>query len=287
MKKILITGAAGATGKMLYRFLLTKEPESQLLTTDLVPFDESENHTILSFQDTENLHQYLQTHQPQTIYHLVGTFTNIYAIDYESNVQTTQHLLETLLKIDFKGRVLLVGSAAEYGWVKPEDNPIKENQTPQPISNYGLTKTFQSQMMHYYVRLHEMDIVMARTFNILAEKMSEKLLIGRLEKLINEYQQNQIETIVLGNLQSTRDYMPVQEVVEAYWLIMQKAEKGSTINVGSGKPIRIYDLVVQILAQNNISIAALQENKNLIKPNQWDIPEIYADTSQLEALRRK
>ena len=104
--------------------------------------------------------------------HLAGSFTNDYELDYAANVLSTKNILDALLSSECKARILLIGSAAEYGAIDEEENPIAETHPLKPISIYGLTKVLQTQLMDYYYRMHQINIVMARTFNILGSRGS-------------------------------------------------------------------------------------------------------------------
>ena len=59
----------------------------------------------------------LRTIRPDQIYNVAGTITNNYNECYASNVIITKNLLDVMVSMESKGRLLLVGSAAEYGLV--------------------------------------------------------------------------------------------------------------------------------------------------------------------------
>jgi len=64
---------------------------------------------------------------PEKIYHLVGSFSNDYAADYPTNVLSSKNIFDGLLKHHAAARILLIGSAAEYGLIGSGDNPVSEN----------------------------------------------------------------------------------------------------------------------------------------------------------------
>jgi GDP-4-dehydro-6-deoxy-D-mannose reductase len=224
--------------------------------------------------------------KPDQIYHLAGSFTQKYEIDYPVNAASTRNILEGLLRLELQTRVLLVGSAAEYGAVRPEDNPVRETQPLNPLSVYGLTKVFQTYLMSYYCSLHQMDIVMARTFNLLGIGLSPALFVGKLYEQIKAYKKGDISVIQLGNLDNYRDYLPVEKAVEKYVKIMDCGTKGDIYHVASGRPVQVRALLTRILEDQQVPMKAVSEN---VQANQskYDVPTIYADISKLNALGRR
>jgi GDP-4-dehydro-6-deoxy-D-mannose reductase len=213
----------------------------------------------------------------------VGSFNNDYDIDYRVNVLSTKNLLDTCLKLNLKCRILLIGSSAEYGIVTEKDNPVREDHPLSPVSIYGLTKSYQTHLMQYYHNVHNMDIVMARTFNIMGKGISNKLFIGRLYEQLDEYKRGNISEILMGNLQNKRDYIDIKKAVRDYRLIMEYGLSGEVYNVGSGKSIKIYDLLDKILKDNKLSMNIVKERPTE-KLNKLDIKDIYADISKLSSL---
>lgn len=279
----LITGASGFSASRLIS-VLSHETELQLFYADLYG-KEAKDWYSCDMTDYAAVHQLLDTIRPRQIYHLVGSFSNNYDIDYQVNVISTKNLLDSCLKLNLDCRILLIGSSAEYGVVSGKDNPVKEDHPLMPVSIYGLTKTYQTHLMQYYCSVHNVDIVMSRPFNIMGKGISNKLFIGRLYEQIDEYKKGKISKIILGNLQNKRDYIDINEAVKDYKLIMDYGKSGDIYNVGSGKSIRIYELLLKILNDNNVSMHVIEErtSDNL---NKMDIKDIYADTRKIDELRK-
>ena len=66
---------------------------------------------------------------------------------------STKNIFDSIREINVKARVLLVGSAAEYGRIEEADNPVSEAHPLRPISIYGLTKVMQTTLMAYLRRV--------------------------------------------------------------------------------------------------------------------------------------
>lgn len=264
--RILITGANGFTGKHLKNHLLDR---AELFCIDV------EDCNLTQPIQVEKL---LKNIKPDQIYHLAGSFTNDYSVDYANNVLATKNLLDTVHQLKFCCRILLIGSAAEYGI--PKKNPIHEESDLNPVSIYGMTKVFQTHLMKFYVAAFDLDIVMARTFNLFGKGISNRLFAGRVYEQIEQLKKGLIEKIQLGDLSSERDYIEGEKAVSHYETIMNRGQKGGIYNVGSGKPIKIKDLLTRILKEHDLDLNCVIENRTA----KSTVSEIYSDIGKLIAL---
>lgn len=272
--KILITGANGFSAKELINEL-KKINDNDLFLSDIQKKSWLSNYfqcDLSSFKDTFNL---IAKICPNQIYHLAGSCTNIYKNDYDSNVLTSKNILDSILKIDTKIRILLIGSAAEYG--KTQSGYISEKTLLNPISIYGLTKSFQTQLMKYYYNNYKLNVVMVRPFNLYGKNAPVHLLIGNLFHQISQYKLGKINKIILGNLTAERDYIGIKDAVKDYIVIMEKGKNNQIYNIGTGNTIKIRDLVNKVFLQESISADVLEENNsssNMIKKSIANISKI-------------
>ncbi len=279
--RVLITGASGFTARHLVK-LLSDEPRQELYLTgrmtkggnDIYACDLTEPGSALTL---------VKRVKPQQIYHLAGSFSNEYETDYKTNVVATKNLLEAIVNLKLDCRVLLVGSAAEYGYVNARDNPINENHPLRPITIYGLTKAYQSKLMHFYHWAHSLDLVMARTFNLLGKGMSERLFVGHVDAQIGQLIRGERTKIVVGNLHSRRDYINVTDAVTHYRTIINQGSAGEIYNVGSGKPIKMLELLATILGQVGLGMEVVEQIGQAAATRN-DVPEVFADISKLRQL---
>ena len=282
--KVLITGSSGFTGTHLVKYL----QRNSELKISCVTRNKQQDNTgfICELTDCESVENLIQEIKPDRIYHLAGSFTNDYSVDYANNVISTKNILDSLLKSKISCRVLLIGSAAEYGLIKEQDNPVSEDYPFNPASIYGLTKVYQTHLMQFYCQVYDMDIVMARTFNLLGKNISRQLFIGRVYQQIEEYKSGKIDKIILGDLESKRDYIDVQEAVKYYETIMAYGKMGEIYNVGSGNSVRLYDILKAILLEYDLTIDIVETRlKNYA--NKINVNDIFSDLSKVNLLRQK
>lgn len=279
--KILVTGAAGSSAVSLIP-LLAADSVNELVLTDVVSV-ESPAWQFCDLTDNGAVNSLLESVRPRQIYHLAGSFSNDYETDYRINVLAAKNLMDGCLKLHLECRILLVGSAAEYGIIAEEDNPVRECQMLHPVSIYGVTKAMQTHLMQYYNSVHNLDLVMARTFNLLGKNMSSRLFIGRLYDQIDKYKAGNIRQITLGNLDNKRDYLSIDAAVGNYRKIMAYGVSGEIYNVGSGASITIRELLWNILEVNGLSMDCVEATLPSIT-SKLDIPDIYADIGKLASL---
>lgn len=281
-KKILIIGAGSATACSFIKKYISDANDyffcDMSKATDSMI---SGSWCQIDLSNTEEVYKIIKEIKPDLIYNFAGTFSNDYDLDYSANVLLPKSILDSIIKLEYKTRVLLIGSSAEYGCVEESDNPVNEDHKLNPVSVYGLTKVFQTKMMRFYFEKFNVNVVMARTFNLLSKNMSEKLFVGRVYRLIEEYKSNKIDFITLGNLQNKRDYIDTEKAVEMYKKIMDKGVAGEIYNVGSGNSIKIEDLLKNILLQNDLSMDIVKTEHF---DNRFDIKNIYADISKVKIL---
>jgi nucleoside-diphosphate-sugar epimerase len=281
---VLILGSLGFTGRNL-RDLLNKRQGVEVVGVDRLSGGRGVDH-VCDLQNHGDIIELLRQIKPDQIYNVAGSISNNYEECYASNVIITKNLLDVMESVKLMSRILLVGSAAEYGLVSTDDLPVKETQLPNPVSIYGLTKVYQSALMRTYRNLYDLDIVMVRPFNLLGEGISENLFPGRLQRSIEDLKAGKIKRIKTGSLNARRDYIRIDDALVYYQLVMDEGIAGETYNVGSGRSVLLRDLLQDILNKQGLDMSAIDEMP-VQEKNKLDVPDIYGDISKLENLRHK
>ena len=272
MKTVLVTGATGALGKAVTQYLY-KQGGDNIVTTG-----RSGKGTDFKLDITDNikLKKIIDQVRPDLIIQLAATFTHNFDDAYAVNVHANRQLLE-LMQHSYKGtRVLLVGSAAEYGVIEAEENPISEDHALNPVSVYGLTKVWQTQLAGFYSR-HGVDVVVARVFNLKGKGLSEKLFVGRLQKQIDAVLSGQQSVIELGPLSATRDYISTKDAALQLFDIAEFGESGHVYHVASGKPVVMRELLKDTLNEYGLDFSIVHEAEEKSNRSGYDVPVIYAD----------
>jgi GDP-4-dehydro-6-deoxy-D-mannose reductase len=259
MKKVLITGVNGFCGQHLAR-RLNKEGVRLVYGTDI----SSEPGTALGLTDYYQLdiknesqvQKIFKAIKPDFIFNLAGLNKGSPNEIYAVNVIGSINILENLRKFSPKARLLFVGSAAEYGKVSENKMPITEEQVCTPYSTYGISKYISSMIALDYANSYGLKINVVRPFNIIGAGMPSTLVIGAiLERVKEAIQANwQEPDIKVGNLETKRDFIAVEDVVDAYIKIVESDYKGEIFNICSGEPRSVGSILKTILANSEKSI---------------------------------
>lgn len=276
---VLVTGASGALGRAVCARLRARG--QRVMTAGRG----ASNDVALDLSAPHGIAAALAHSQPGLIVHLAASFANDFALAYAMNVEASRHLLDAVLEAQRPVRVVLIGSAAEYGVVQPHDNPVSEARVLTPVSVYGMTKAWQTQLAHLYAA-RGVDVAVARVFNLFGPGMSERLFVGRLQQQIDAVLAGTQSAIELGPLGATRDYLSTDEAAEQVLAIAAHAPAGTVHNVASGVPVTMRALMQRMLAAHGLDPAIVREAAQLSNRSGYDVPVIYADMSKTRALTR-
>lgn len=288
MKKVLITGIAGFVGYHLSEYL-KKFEEYKVYGTKL-EFEECSldgaevvNMDVTNF---DNVYAVLDSIRPDYIIHLAAQSSVKFSWDnpaktVDINVIGTINLLEAIRKLEIKPRVLLVGSSEEYGSTFKEISAPKEESKCIPENMYALTKNFQNNIGYLYSKAYGIDIVMTRSFNHFGVKQAPMFVISDFCRQVALIEAGKCEPVMyVGNLESSRDFLNVKDVVVAYTMLMEKGKSGNTYNIGSGKSYKIKDILDEIISMSDCDIEVK------IDPNKYraiDIEKTRADISKMQS----
>lgn len=284
-KKALITGANGFVGKYLIEKLLNENFEvyGTALDGDLYE-DDRITMEHLDLTDALETQRIVEKVKPDVVYHLASQSSVKLSWDkpqltFNVNVIGTINLLEAIRCFIPKSKILLVGSSEEYGSIfKNESNP-KEESKCIPENIYAITKSTQNYLGNMYYKAYGMDIVMTRSFNHVGPGQSPQFVISDFCKQVAEIELNNHGPIInVGNLASCRDFLDVQDVVNAYYELSMSGIAGQTYNVGSGNSYKIEDLLNIIINMSEIDIK-INIDKNKFRP--IEIQETCADISKI------
>ena len=286
--KSLIIGGAGFVGPYLARYLkdarghevcVTKLPHEKTDIDDAVILDMD----LLSPGDPERV---LSEVRPDWIFHLaaqsnVGVSWKKPGLTLTVNDMGALNLLEAVKKLDYKPRLLMVGSGEEYGYIREEDVPVDEDTVLRPGNIYAATKAFQNMLSSIYARAYGMDVIMTRAFNHIGKSQMPGFVIPDFCKQVAEIEIKGLDPVIkVGNLSSMRDFTDVRDVVRAYALLMEHGKSGETYNIGSGRSVKIQWILDTILSFSDTEIRVEQDPARM-RPS--DVPVIEADISKLKA----
>jgi len=277
-RRVLLTGSTGALGQALAGRLRADPGRFTIFAPARGVRDDP-----LDLRDGDQIALAIERTRPALILHLAATFSNDFNEAYAVNVAATRHMLEAVEASGQPVRVVLVGSAAEYGPVTADENPIGEDHVLRPVSIYGITKAWQTELAYLHAS-RGVNVVVARIFNLTGPHLSERLFVGRLHKQINELHRGERARIEVGPLSAVRDYLPIDEAVTQLLAIANYGEAGRVYHVASGRPVTMREMLVRELAAHGLDESVVVEGTDLTNRRGYDVPAIYADIARTVAL---
>ena len=288
--KILVTGASGFAGSHLIEALKsagqsdiygTAYGNSSYLAT-LIP----EDHIIkVNLTDAEATFTLIEKVQPDQIYHLaafafVGESFDRAAELMQNNIALQLNMLEAVRKSAPKARLLVIGSAEEYGLSTKETEKINEEHPFRPVNPYAVSKIAQDLLGYSYQVSYGLQVLRVRPFNHIGERQTPDFAIPAFAKQIVEIERGKSSSLKVGNLDGVRDFTDVKDMVRAYMIIMEKGAVGEVYNIGTGDGVKMKDVVDKLVA---LSTAKIQIEVDQTRMRPLDIPSIIADPSKIMA----
>jgi GDP-4-dehydro-6-deoxy-D-mannose reductase len=284
--KALVIGGGGFVGSYLanqlsnelgFEVFVTKTEREQLSLANAKIYD-------CDILQKEQIEQVLKTIRPNYIFHLAAQSSVAHSwknpgLTIDVNVKGCVNVLDAIRTLDYKPRVLLIGSGEEYGHIQQAECPIKETTALRPGNIYAATKCCQNMLGKIYSDAYDMDIMMVRAFNHIGPNQAPFFVVSDFCKQVAEIECGLKEPIMyVGNLSAKRDFTDVRDVVRAYGMLMQFGKTGETYNVGTGHAIEIKEILNQIIAMSNVKIE-VKIDADKLRP--VDVPIIEPDISKI------
>lgn len=244
MKYILVTGIAGFIGRHIaleykekgYTVIGIGRGNLNLEEQNIFGIDRWYKSDITE----EDLAELLKNYKFESIIHCAGGSSVGKSVenpkkDFQDTVSSTMELLEYVRKYQFQARVVYLSSAAVYG--NSEIMPLREDLQLSPISPYGLNKKMAEEICCYYADNYGISLNITRIFSVYGKGLKKQLLWDACEK----FRQGIYE--FYGTGEEIRDWLHVRELAKAVVFITEQQISERIINVASGKPIVIKDIL--------------------------------------------
>jgi GDPmannose 4,6-dehydratase/GDP-4-dehydro-6-deoxy-D-mannose reductase len=276
MKKALITGINGSGATYLAEHLQTIS-NIQIQGISRWHTDRKIKSGVFSkiqmfecdLTDLGSIIRTLEVAQPDYIFHLASnanvklSFTTPISV-FNNNVNGTLNLLEALRILNQKPMIQFCGTSEVYGQVRPDEIPIKESQSIDPVNVYAISKLTQEKLVKSYFRSYDIPCVITRAFGYINPRRPD-IFSSAFAKQIVDIENGKQDILYHGNLDSIRTLLDVRDIVEAYWIAAQKCEIGEAYNIGSTVPVRVGDFLEELKRQAKCKIVSVEDPK-LLRP---------------------
>ncbi len=159
---------------------------------------------------------------------------------YRVNFLGVRSVLEAARLHAPRARVLVVSSGHVYGTAAPRTEPFTEASPLRPSSPYAWSKAAADRLGALYAE-RGLDVLRARPFNHTGPGRPDHFVESSFARQIAEVEAGKRPPrIEVGNLDALRDFLDVDDVIEAYLKLLDPAVPRGVYNVASGvaRPIR-------------------------------------------------
>ena len=289
--RVLITGITGFVGSHLAEYALSQGAEvfgsiRWRSKTENIEHLRSRITLIESdLRDLFSVQTLLEAADPDYVIHLAAQ--SFVAASWQTPAETLYtntvsqiNLLEAVRVRRKKPRFLVIGSSEEYGLVYEDELPVKETNPLRPLSPYAVSKVTQDLMGYQYFKSYALPIVRSRAFNHEGPRRGDVFVTSNFAKQIAEIEAGLREPVVrVGNLAARRDYSDVRDIVQGYWLLLERGEPGEVYNLCSGRSWAIREILDFFLRQTTVSGIAVKEDPARLRPS--DVPNLCGDASKI------
>ena len=285
---VLITGAGGFVGSRLARRLLDAgERVSGLYFEEAgAPRPAGVWAHDVDILDAAGLRRAIQAADPDAVVHLaglshVGESWNRMGAYFRVNVLGTENLLSAAA-----GRRVVVASSAEvYGAVPVAEQPIGERREVDPHTPYALTKAAAERLAL------AAGAVIVRCFNLVGPGQSERFALPGFAAQLAAIAARAATAGVgmggkeavlqVGNLSARRDFLHVDDGVEAYWQLVRSGRPGEVYNAASGQAHEMREALDRLMAISGVRARVETDPQRM---RTMDLPLLVGDAGRLRAL---
>lgn len=221
--------------------------------------------------------------RPDYIFHLaaqsfVPSSWHMPAETMQINTVGQINLFESVRAAGIKPLIHVAGSSEEYGLVLPHEVPMSERNALRPLSPYAVSKVAQELLAWQYFRSYGLRTVVTRGFNHTGPRRGDYFATSSFAKQIAEIELDSRPPVVMvGDLESKRDWSDVRDTVRGYWLALEKGEPGEVYNVGSGVTRSVGQMLETLLGFTKVRIDVKTDPARL-RPS--DVKILWSDCTK-------
>ncbi len=266
-KTALITGITGQDGAYLAGFLLGRgydvhglvrwdcvDGTGRLKETGLIDWLRLYHGDIC---DAANVIALVKKVNPHEIYNLaalshvhVSFETPTSAIDI--NLKGTLNILDAVRILDLQGtRIYQASSSEMFGRSKAPQN---EDTPFAPCSPYGVAKLAAYGLTRVYREAYGMFVCNGILFNHESPLRGEDFVTQKIAKGVAAIEAGALDKIMLGNLDSRRDWGHARDYVEGMWMMLQQDVPGDYV-LATGETRTVREFVEHAFAQTGVRIS--------------------------------
>lgn len=315
-KNVLITGISGFVGSHLAKFLLDGKATVFGLVRRRADGSKPKNLVDKGIVDEVKLIEgditditavgfALKQSEPDIIFHLASqsfvpaSFSNPLAT-LETNTIGTANLLESVRLQQLDPVVVFAGSSEEYGlafytqnqyqlalkkygniFPPPErfpELPMNEDNPLRPLSPYAVSKVHGEYLMRGFYYSHGLKTIVSRGFNHEGAGRGPIFVTSAITSQVMKLKLGETDKILIGNVNTFRDWSHVSDLVEGYCLLAEKGKYGDVYVQGSMRTNSVLSYILLSLEGGGWrveKIESMRRGKVIEEPTQRDHSELF------------
>ncbi|HEX6795563.1 MAG TPA: GDP-mannose 4,6-dehydratase [Gemmatimonadaceae bacterium] len=266
VKRLLVTGLHGFVGKALAR-LVASDPALSSWQLAEVP-------DTVDLRDSASVAALVAASPPDAVIHLaaqsfVPEAFREPAATLQTNIFGTLNLLQGLQAASFAGRMVYVGTGDVYGLVDVAALPVEETHLAVPRNPYAVSKLAAEALCRQWAITESMDIVIARPFNHIGREQSERFVVADFARQVALIKRGFCAPVVkVGDIDVTRDFTNVDDVVYAYFALLDRGERSEVYNVCSGRERSVRSILERIAELAGVWISIETDERRMRRAEQ-------------------
>ncbi len=250
--RLLVTGLSGFVGRTLASMVAASGGTQRWTLCEL--------HEGFDLLKRDTVRAAVGAAAPDAVIHLAGRSNVAESFrDPETalrvNVLGTLHLLESLREAGFRGRMVYAGSGDIYGAVDPAQLPIEESMLPVPRNPYAVSKLAAEALCRQWSISEGVPVLLARAFNHIGPGQDPSFAIAGFARQLARIRLGHAPPVIeAGDLEVTRDFTDVRDVVQAYFNLLAQGHPGTPYNVCSGRETRLRDALDELAALAGVAV---------------------------------
>lgn len=286
--KVFLTGATGFVGKHLTKILLEHGHQVYGIGTKKINLLPNANFKFyqINILDQNSLASCIKKIKPDAILHLAA-ISNI-PMSWNNPIQTINtnvigsvNLLQALANTNTNAKFINIGSSDEYGISANTNKPLNENVLCCPQNPYSISKYCAEQLILKLGSKYDINVIHCRTFNHFGPEQNLGFVISDFSyQIVNIERGQQPPVIKVGDLATFRDFLYIQDVVEAYCTILEQNIPNGVYNICSGTARKIEDILHSLISLSHKKITIIKD-KEKIRPS--EIPYFVGNCDKLKS----
>ncbi|CAI4033432.1 putative UDP-glucose 4-epimerase [Nitrospira tepida] len=244
--KVLVTGGAGFIGSHLVDRLV-QEGHDVVVVDNLSTGKRKNVNRAATFYKADiqssRLERVFRNERPSVIMHLAAQMNVRRSVDdpmfdASVNILGTLNVIEQAARHGARKVVFASSGGAIYG--EQDIFPAPESHPTRPLSPYGISKLSGEHYLSYYQRASGIQAVSLRFANVYGPRQDPEGEAGVVAIFIQKMLTGE-QPVINGNGRQTRDFVFVEDVVEANLLVMGQGIEG-VFNVGTSSETTVNEL---------------------------------------------